>query len=122
MLNESNRTPLNIYFVPTDSSQRRTGTNCEIALPSAFWVQGGGLLQQGLGDARGLRETPLDYSQAIDWDIRVFSFPVLGSLQSSSIKIYVASGDGRRCNTSGFEAVSQKMRPTDAFEVLVPLC
>jgi hypothetical protein len=31
------------------------------------------------GDARGLKETPLNYSQAIDWDIRVFGFPILGS-------------------------------------------
>lgn len=35
---------------------------------------------------------PLNYSQAIDRDIRVFVFPILGSLQSNSIKIYVAWG------------------------------
>lgn len=84
--------PLNINFVPPDSSQRGTGTNCKIPLPSAFWVEGEGLVQPGLDDARGLKGTPLNYSQAIDWDIRVFSFPILGSLQSSSVKIYVALG------------------------------
>lgn len=92
-----------------------------MALPSAFWVQGEGLLQQGLDDARRLKETPLSYSQAIDWDIRVFGFPIPGSLQSNSIKIYVALGDGGRCSTYDFEAVSQEMRPNDAFEVLAPL-
>lgn len=65
---------------------------------------------------------PLNYSQVIDWDIRVFSFPILGSLQSSSVKIYEALGDGRKCSTYGFEAVSQEMRPNDPFEVLVLLC
>lgn len=65
---------------------------------------------------------PLNYSKKIDWDIRIFSFPILGSLQFSSVKIYVALGVGRRSSTYGFEAVSQEMRPNSVFELLARPC
>lgn len=121
LCNENNLILLKVYFIPPDSSQRGAGTSCKMALPSVFWVQGEGLLQRGLNDAKGLKEhcgAPLRQSIGI---LGFSVFPILGSLQSNSVMIYVALGDGRRHGTYGSEAVNQEMRPNDVFEVLAPL-
>lgn len=73
-LNEDNLTPLDICFIPPDSHWRGTGTTSKMVLPSAFWVQGGGWLQQGWGEAGGLKENAVEL--ALRQSIGILGFSV----------------------------------------------